>query len=67
MSAMFLSTEDVTELTGKCRYKAQVRALAMMGVKYTVRPDGRPIVLKTALEAETIPAKEIEPDWSALN
>ena len=70
---MFLTPEELTELTGRQRRDAQVRALRYMGIEHRVRPDGTVAVLKTHVEqsfGETQShdkvVKQIEPDWSAL-
>ena len=46
---MFLSPDELTELTGKQRPAAQIRALRSMGIRHHVRPDGRPVVLRADL------------------
>jgi len=70
---MFLTPEELTELTGRQRRDAQVRALRYMGIEHRVRPDGTVAVLKTHVEqsfGETHShdkvVKQVEPDWSAL-
>lgn len=49
--SMFLSHNEVVVLTGRRRFRAQVRALNMMGISYRIRPDGRPLVLRSSLES----------------
>jgi hypothetical protein len=41
---MFLTSDQIFELTGYRRPSAQVRALRRMGVEHWIRPDGRPVV-----------------------
>jgi hypothetical protein len=41
---MFLTSDQLLELTGYRRPSAQVRALRRMGVEHWIRPDGRPVV-----------------------
>jgi hypothetical protein len=53
---MFLSKDQLYELTGKRRPKAQARALDAMGIPYRRRPDGSPVVLRTHVELEARPA-----------
>lgn len=48
---MFLTLEELTELTGRRRSDAHRRALDSMGVQYKVRPDGTVAVLKAHVEA----------------
>ncbi len=50
-SPIYLTPRDVAEITGKRRYLAQARALARMGVRLIMRPDGSPVVTKLALDA----------------
>lgn len=70
---MFLSPEELVQLTGRQRRDAQVRALRYMGIEHRVRPDGTVAVLKTHVEqsfGETHShdkvVKQVEPDWSSL-
>ena len=64
----FLTEEELRHITGRCRRRAQIRALARMGVGYLVRPDGRPIVTRQSLEM-SVSGSEIdrsaEPDFSS--
>ena len=46
---MFLSPDEIAELTGKQRPAAQIRALRSMGIRHHVRPDGHPVVLRADL------------------
>ena len=73
--SMFLSQEEIVELTGKKRRPAQVSALNMMGIEHKVNADGRVIVLtshienvfggnmKTRLESKNT---KQQPDWGAI-
>lgn len=47
----FLTDEEVAHLTGKHRWSAQVRALVSMGIRFERRPDGKPVVTRTAVQA----------------
>ncbi len=74
MSSTFLDSTEMAELTGRVRSDAQVRALRHMGIEHRVRPDGKVVVLRSHVEqvlgvapARGGPAKEIEPDWSAIH
>lgn len=49
---MFLAPDDIQKLTGKVQFAAQRRALARLGMRFGVRNDGSPIVLRTAVEAK---------------
>ena len=69
---MFLTQEELEELTGRVRKSAQVEALRTMGIMHTIRPDGRPLVLRSHIEAMMGGAsdkkeKPVEPNWSALD
>lgn len=63
---MFLTPDEIVELTGKVRPSAQVRALRTMGVAHRVRPDGTPAVLRTAVDPKRCAESHTAPDWSAL-
>ena len=47
--SLCLSQDELVELTGRTRTKAQIRALVLMGVKHLIRPDGTPVVLRDSL------------------
>jgi len=68
---MFLTSEEIKELTGLQRYTAQARALAKMGIEYKVRPNGSIVVLRSHVEKQfgeqQSNEKIIEPKWSALD
>ncbi len=66
---IFLTQQEVENITGKHRYRAQARALARMGIECRIRPDGRPIVSRLAFERimnGNAPKVDIEPDFEAL-
>ncbi len=68
----FLKPYELAELTGKKpnQKAAQVRALQAMGIRHWVRPDGKPVVLRSTLEdAPNVANKkrsETEPNFKAL-
>jgi hypothetical protein len=47
---MFLNDEDLLQLTGKQRSRAQQTALNQMGIPFKVRADGRTLVLISVVE-----------------
>ena len=48
---MFLTADEVRDLTGKVRNQAQVAALRHMGIEHRVRPDGSVAVLRAHVES----------------
>lgn len=58
---MFLEPDELATLTGKVQPGAQSKALSMMGIEHRRRPDGKVIVLRSALEPELKPSKAVEP------
>lgn len=72
--SMFLSQEEVAQLTGKKRRPAQVLALKTMGVEHIERPDGAVIVSRSHIErllAGIMPAhlesgNKQQPNWEAI-
>ena len=50
MGALFLTPEEVAELTDYKRHGKQVAALRQMGIPCTVNPAGRPIVARAVIE-----------------
>ncbi len=68
---VFLTNHELQTLTGRKRYSAQVRVLAIMGLRFLVRPDGRPIVSRLAFESamgnDAAHLIEAEPNFEALD
>lgn len=71
---MFLTKEEITELTGRVRSDAQAKALNVMGIHHKRRPNGEIAVLKAHVESEfgiiAVKAQQvrrIEPNWDAVN
>jgi len=48
--SMFLSSQDITELTGRKTKSRQIEALLRMGLPFWVNAIGKPVVTLTALE-----------------
>lgn len=48
---MFLTEEEIKQLTGKARPGAQRRELARMQIKFLVNCLGRPVVCRSEVEA----------------
>lgn len=70
---MFLSRDEIHELTQRTRYTAQIRALRAMGIEHRVRPDGSITVLRKHIESElghdqkpSRTTRREEPNWDAL-
>jgi hypothetical protein len=69
VSELWLTPEEVRELTDRERWTAQCRALAKMGVPFTPNAVGRPLVERAAVcskPAAPKPRRKAEPNWSAL-
>jgi limonene-1,2-epoxide hydrolase len=69
---MFLSADQIKELTNRVQHSAQSRVLSSMGIEHIARPDGSIAVLREHVEQtmsgghEKKKAKRVEPNWSAL-
>lgn len=69
---MFLTPEQIEELTDKKQHSAQLRVLRAMGIEHKPRPDGTIAVLTAHVEQQfgykltSDKLKEFEPDWSAV-
>lgn len=67
MAELWLTPDEVAELTARVRWKAQCRQLAAMGVPFKPNAVGRPLVERAAVvlsEPRTAKRKS-EPDWGA--
>lgn len=71
---MFLTEDEIIELTNRRRRKSQSQVLNALGIQHKVRPDGTLLVLRSHVEnelggaeaAEAVKKKEKEPNWGAL-
>lgn len=74
MAEIFLTREEISQLTNRQRHDAQARALRFMGVEHRIRPDGSMAVMRAHVEkmfcgeqsAASTRIKIIEPNWSAM-
>jgi hypothetical protein len=73
MSELFLSDDELADLSGLSQKAAQVRWLRNHGFVFVTRADGTPRVLRDhvrarlgAMQGDELRAT-IEPDWSALD
>lgn len=69
--SVFLTEEELTELTGCKRPKDQLAALRRQGLNPAVRRDGRPRLLRSVLERYQLgqphrPRDTQEPNWDSL-
>ena len=71
---MFLTREELIELTGKKRRASQAEALRQMGIEHKLRGDGSVAVHEAhvskafgAHDATQARSKRIEPNWNAAN
>ncbi|XUW87743.1 DUF4224 domain-containing protein [Burkholderia sp. M6-3] len=47
---LFLTAEEMVELSGKRKHHSQAKVLRAMGVEHVIRPDGRVLVLRQHVE-----------------
>jgi len=68
MSELWLTPDEVRELTDKKRWTAQCRQLARMGVEFEPNAVGRPLVLRSKYDPKAVskPRKKVEPNWDAM-
>jgi Domain of unknown function (DUF4224) len=67
-SSICLTPAEISQLTGKTRPTAQVKALRFMAINHRRRPDGSLVVLRAQLgvpcdEQATVAARKTEPNW----
>lgn len=71
--SMFLSCDELHELTNRTQSSAQLRVLRAMGIEHRKRPDGSVAVLRSHIQQlfgasnDTRAPKPVEPNWGALN
>jgi hypothetical protein len=64
-----LTDSELSQLTGKTRPSAQLRALRFMAIDHKRRPDGSIVVLRSEIEAPcgdnaANPVKRTAPNWN---
>lgn len=69
MDCMFLTDQELTELTGKRQNAARIRVLNSMRVQHKIRPDGSIAVLRAHVERifgekKSNPKMEWQPAWN---
>lgn len=47
---IFLTQDEIREMTGRVRYKSQAHVLSALGIEHMVRPDGSMLVLRAHVE-----------------
>ena len=66
MSETWLTPEEVIDLTGRQRWKAQCRALSGMGVPFQPNAVGRPLVERAVVCKVQPSRKKAQPNWDAI-
>lgn len=71
---MFLTEDEVRELTQRVQHQAQAKMLRSIGMTFKIRSDGSLLVLRAHVEKELggAPAakskkKDVEPNWEMAN
>lgn len=74
MTDLFLTSDEVADLTGRTRRDAQACALRSMGIEHRVRPNGTVAVLRAHVEMllggasrAGVKIKTTTPDWGKLD
>jgi hypothetical protein len=73
MSNMFLTADEISEMTQRIQYKAQAKQLVALGVEFRIRADGSLLVLRAHVErllgGASEQTKEVpyEPNWAAAS
>ncbi|KQV50062.1 DUF4224 domain-containing protein [Massilia sp. Root335] len=70
---MFLTDDEVKELTRKSRRASQAKVLNSLGITHKIRPDGSLVILRSHVEqvfagrkSEEKPRLATEPNWDAF-
>jgi hypothetical protein len=71
---MFLSEEEIREMTQRIKRSAQAKMLRSLGIVFKIRADGSLLVLRSHVEKEMgdAPAgkakqKDYQPNWSGIH
>lgn len=63
---MFLTRDEIAELTGYQRPSCMIRKLREYGVRFFVAADGYPRVARSEIETKNQTRQRQEPDFTAL-
>ena len=63
---MFLTPEELKQLTGYARPSNQARRLKKLGLRHWINARGRVVVPRSAVEGKPSERKTFEPDFSGL-
>lgn len=70
---MFLTDDEIRELTRRVHHNVQSNTLSKMGIEHRLRPDGSVAVLRSHVESVLSGKSDkktktaTEPNWGALN
>lgn len=64
---LFLSPNELRELTGRKRKQLQREQLDTQGIPYWIAADGSPRVLRDALASRIAPTRRRKPNFEALH
>lgn len=71
---MFLTADEIKELTKRTQYRAQAQMLNHLGITHKVRSDGTLLVLRSHVEKEMggisdakTKVREFQPNWEAIH
>jgi len=60
---VFLTPDDLAELTGRRMKSKQIEALRRMGLPFHVNAAGKPVVATAAVEGKKMPPLQKKPVW----
>lgn len=60
---VFLTADDLAELTGRRMKSKQIEALRRMGLPFHVNAAGKPVVATAVIEGKKAPAAPTKPVW----
>lgn len=64
MSTLFITDDELRELTGRKIRRCQIDALRTMGVPFRVNAAGRPVVCRSAVEGKPSTYTEEPTGWT---
>ncbi|MET3135294.1 hypothetical protein AAKU55_005602 [Oxalobacteraceae bacterium GrIS 1.11] len=71
---MFLTTDEIKELTDRVQYQAQAKMLRTLGMTFKIRSDGSLLVLRAHVERElggtphvNAKVKGFQPNWDGIH
>ncbi len=63
MTSIFLTPQEVSQLTGREQKSAQILQMKRMKIQHWINAAGQPVVPRSAIEGRNVPATPTKQEW----